>query len=45
MAGEGEEHVVERWLVDLDVVYRDPSLVERAHNRRGQAACALHLRA
>jgi hypothetical protein len=41
MAGEGEEHVVERRLVDLDVVDRDAGVVERAHDRGGQAGGAL----
>ena len=35
--GEGEEHVVERGMVDLDVVDRDAGVVERADDRGGQA--------
>ena len=45
VAGEGEEHVVERRLMDLDVVDRDPGVVQRAHNRGRQADSRAHRRA
>ena len=46
MAGEGEEDVVERRLVHLDVVdARSPAVVERAHDRRREAWSAVHGRA
>src|SRR6202034_1170365 len=44
-AGEGEEHVIERGLVDLDVIDGDPRLVEGAHDGARQAAGAAHGRA
>ena len=43
-AGEREEHVVERGLMDLHVVDGDPGGVEGAHDRGGQPAAAAHRR-
>ena len=40
VAGEGEEHVVERRLVDLDVVHGDAGGVEGPHHGGGQARAA-----
>ena len=41
MAGESEEDVVERGLVNLHVVDRDACVIERAHDRRGHPGAVL----
>ena len=45
MAGEGEEHVVERRLTDLHVIDSDSRLVERAHDCARQPTAAVDRRA